>query len=104
MIVCLFQKPRRLNIEMMSSKNPWFDPVAHVDTNARVLVSNMSVRFHDDLVEVKMTNLSVSSNSNVVLPLPFFLGEEFALINANIPYAEIRLRAEDIFVTSSSVR
>ncbi|KAI6175966.1 hypothetical protein M3Y97_00747800 [Aphelenchoides bicaudatus] len=88
------QKPRKLNIEMLSANNPWFDPIAHVDTNARVLVRDMNIRFHDDLVDVKMTNISVASKSNVVLPLPFFLGEDVALVNAQISHAEVHLRAE----------
>jgi hypothetical protein len=78
------QKPRKLNIEMLSAKNPWFEPIAHIDTNARVLVHDLHVRFHDDLVDVRMTNVSVSSKSNVVLPLPFFLGEDVAIINAQV--------------------
>jgi hypothetical protein len=78
------QKPRKLNIEMMTAKDPWFEPIAHVDTNAKVLVRDLSIRFHDDLVDVKMNSLTVKSKSNVVLPLPFFLGEDVAVVNAQV--------------------
>lgn len=78
------QNPRRLNIELLTAQNPWFDPIAHVNTHARVLVRDLSVRFHDDLVDVRMTNLSVSSDSNIVLPLPFFLGEDNVKVDAQV--------------------
>ncbi|KAI6236545.1 hypothetical protein M3Y95_00169100 [Aphelenchoides besseyi] len=92
----VLQQPRRLDLELVSSKNPWFDPVAHFDAKARVLMRNMDVRFHDDLVDVQMMNLTVYLTSDMVLPLPFYLGEDTANIHAEIPYADIRLKVEDL--------
>jgi hypothetical protein len=80
------QNPKRLNIELLSARNPWFDPVAHLTTEARVLARDLNVRFHDDLVDVLMSNLSVKSNSNIILPLPFFLGEDNVVVNAEVGY------------------
>jgi len=41
----------------------------------------------------------VASSSDIVLPLPFFLGEDTAIVNAQVPYADIRLKAEDMKFT-----
>jgi hypothetical protein len=71
-------------MELMSAKNPWLDPIAHLDSNARVYVHGMEVRFHDNLVDVRLTNLTVFSNNNIVLPIPLLLGEDNAIINAKV--------------------
>ncbi|KAI6234561.1 hypothetical protein M3Y99_00773700 [Aphelenchoides fujianensis] len=90
------QQPRRLDVELVSGQNPWFDPVAHFDAKARVFMQTMDVRFHDDLVDVKMANLTVFLTSGMILPLPFFLGEDTANVNAEIPYADVQLKVHDL--------
>ncbi|CAD5219796.1 unnamed protein product [Bursaphelenchus okinawaensis] len=95
----VLQQPRKLQIEMRNSANPWFEPIAHLNTNARVLVDDIKIRFHSSMVDLKMHNLSMKSHTEVVvLPLPFFLGEDVAHVSAQVPLTDLQFKVHDMSV------
>uniref|UniRef100_A0A915EN99 Uncharacterized protein n=1 Tax=Ditylenchus dipsaci TaxID=166011 RepID=A0A915EN99_9BILA len=64
----------------------------------RIALGNMKVSFHNNQMEAKMEDIVVRSDSNIILlPLPFFLGEDIAHITAEIPEAMVRLKVVDNF-------
>uniref|UniRef100_A0A915D1E7 Uncharacterized protein n=1 Tax=Ditylenchus dipsaci TaxID=166011 RepID=A0A915D1E7_9BILA len=93
------RQPKQMTLDLRSgSGQPWFDCIAHVDSKNRIALGNMKVSFHNNQMEAKMEDIVVRSDSNIILlPLPFFLGEDIAHITAEIPEAMVRLKVVDNF-------
>lgn len=81
----MLQQPRQMYVELQSGVGPWFEPIAHVDTKNRIGFESLVIRFHDDLADARLENVTLRSASKVhVLPLPFFLGEDIAHVTAAV--------------------
>lgn len=92
----MLQQPRQMYIELQSGVGPWFEPIAHVDTKNRIGFESLNIRFHDDLADARIQNVTLRSESKVhILPLPFFLGEDIVHTHADIPNIHLRLKMED---------
>ncbi|KAI1704494.1 hypothetical protein Ddc_16136 [Ditylenchus destructor] len=89
--------PRQLHMDLRSgSGEPWFDPIAHVDSSNRITLGQLRVVFRNNQIEAEMNDVVVRSASTIfLLPLPFFFGEDTAHITAQIPQALIRLKVVD---------
>lgn len=90
-------QPRRLQLEVRNSGRPWFEPIAHLDSKAKVSLNEVNVRFHNNWVDVNLSKLTINSTTNiVVLPLPFFLGEDTAHLVADVPHADVRFKLQNM--------
>lgn len=79
------QQPRRFQLDLKNAEQPGFEPLARVGVKARLQLNRLQVRFTDGFAEVSVHNLSLHSVSDVaVLPLPFFLGEDSAHLDAEV--------------------
>lgn len=79
------RQPRLLNLDLQSSVNPWFEKIADVKSQTKLSLSNFTVDFNNDMVELTLHDVIFKSTSNVnILPLPFFLGEDTAHLYAEV--------------------
>uniref|UniRef100_A0A7E4W8X6 Chorein_N domain-containing protein n=1 Tax=Panagrellus redivivus TaxID=6233 RepID=A0A7E4W8X6_PANRE len=86
------RQPRQLRLNLQSGVNPWFEKIAHVNSKTKLALSNFTISFENDIVELALYDVVLKSTSDVnILPLPFFLGEDTAHLHAEIPRAMLKL-------------
>uniref|UniRef100_A0AC34QJC0 Lipid-binding serum glycoprotein C-terminal domain-containing protein n=1 Tax=Panagrolaimus sp. JU765 TaxID=591449 RepID=A0AC34QJC0_9BILA len=93
------RQPRLLKLDLQSTTDPWFENIADVKSKTKLSLSNFTVDFKNDMVELALFDVVVKSTSNInILPLPFFLGEDTAHLYAEIPHASLKLDIRDFDV------
>ncbi|KAE9556046.1 hypothetical protein FO519_000680 [Halicephalobus sp. NKZ332] len=93
------RQPRLLKLNLQSSVNPWFEKVAHVTSRTKLSLSNFTIQFENNMVELVLYDVILKSTSEVnIMPLPFFLGEDTAHLYAEIPRASLKLDVRDFDV------
>ena len=84
------RQPRVLKLNLQSSVNPWFEKIAHVTSRTKLSLSNFTIKFENDMVELALYDVVLKSTSQVnIMPLPFFLGEDTAHLYAEVCYINL---------------
>jgi len=84
------RQPRVLKLNLQSSVNPWFEKVAHVTSRTKLSLSNFTIQFENNMVELTLYDVILKSTSQVnIMPLPFFLGEDTAHLYAEVCYTDL---------------
>ena len=79
------RQPRQLKLNLQTGVTPYFNKIAHVSSRTKLSLSNFTVDFDNDMVELSLYDVILKSTSDInLLPLPFLLGEDTAHLHAEV--------------------